>query len=924
MPQVSERHLRALRPYLVGNGPDEGGEWAMHCPLHGDAKRSASLNVLSGAWYCHGGCGGGGVLDLIRQRSRWVPPGEATKNGYGHVPSRGPAETPITEGLIAGWHSALMTSETHADWLITERGIHTKTLAEFQIGWDASRRCYTIPVRGPNDVILNIRRYSPDPGRDTKIWSVKNMQAIALYPYSQLEANRIVIGEGEWDVLATIQHGFPAITRTASVKTWKPEWNRLFKDKEVFIAHDTDDAGDEGTRVVARGLSKIADVRVVTLPFEHVSKHGQDLTDFWLQYDRADFESLLSDAQPWRSRAKTDPSDKVITVLDSFDSQRVAEAVTLQVTIKGKREPGYSIPRKAVLSCTRDRGTQCTICPLNPAGGKATVEIEPSSPAVLGLIDSTINQVGEAIRMEYGALKCPKLEIEITEHQAVEVLFARPSIDHSDGTQARDYKNIKITSVGRHDSMPNNTVLVTGALHPSPRDQRNEFLAWDIQRQETSVDHFEVTPASVKLMSRFQPRAGQTPLKKLAEINRAFALHVTKIIGRPEMHALMDLTFHSVLSFKFGGKLEHRGWIESLVVGDTRTGKSEAAERLVRHFGAGEVVGGEAATIAGLVGGLQQIGGKDWAVTWGVIPLNDRRIVVIDELSGLHPEDIAKMSDIRASGMARLTKIQQEVTYARTRLLWLGNPRHGGMDQFTYGVDAIRPLVGNPEDIARFDLAMAVAKGDVPAQDYNKRLEGGELKYTSEACHTLLMWVWTRTPDQIVWTKGAEDLVYKLAMEMGARYVEDPPLVQAANIRVKIARAACAIAARLFSTDRSSEKVVVEKAHVQAAHDFLNILYEMPSFGYEERSHERIQDRKEAEDNRADIRRYLLERRGLAKFMRSNGRFRRQDLEEVVNVDRDGANAIINKLWESRMVSKQGQDVRVEPTLHELLREARW
>jgi hypothetical protein len=388
------------------------------------------------------------------------------------------------------------------------------------------------------------------------------------------------------------------------------------------------------------------------------------------------------------------------------------------------------------------------------------------------------------------------------------------------------------------------------------------------------------------------------------------------IIGRPEMHALMDLTFHSCLSFKFGGQLVHRGWLESLVVGDTRTGKSEAAERLVRHFGAGEVVGGEAATLAGLVGGMQQIGGKDWTVTWGVIPINDRRIVVIDELSGLSPEDIGKMSDVRASGMARITKILQEVTFARTRLLWLGNPRSGGMDQFTYGVDAIRPLIGNPEDIARFDLAMAVNKSDVARDEYNKPIEtSGELKYTAEACHTLLMWAWTRQPDQIVWSKGAEDEVYKLANDMGSRYVEDPPILQAANARIKIARVAVALAARTFSTDANSEKVIVTKEHVQDAMTFMDMLYEMESFGYAERSRERLADIQEAEENVDDIRRYLLENRGLAKFLKSNARFRRQDLEEVLSRDRDGANAIITRLWHTRMVRKDGADVRVEPTL---------
>ena len=57
---------------------------------------------------------------------------------------------------------------------------------------------------------------------------------------------------------------------------------------------------------------------------------------------------------------------------------------------------------------------------------------------------------------------------------------------------------------------------------------------------------------------------------------------------------------------------------------------------------------------------------------------------------------------------------------------------------YTYGVDALRPLIGNPEDIARFDLAMAVTMGDVPAEVINRPSEPtGNLRFTSEACHTL-------------------------------------------------------------------------------------------------------------------------------------------------------------------------------------------
>lgn len=926
MPRVSDRHIKQLEKYLVGEKPKSNGEWDMYCPLHEDTKRSASLNVLAGVWHCQAGCGGGGVLDLIRARSQWIEPGVASSNGRAsHRGGEEPKEI-ITMGKIEGWHSYLMSDEPSLDDLVTSRGIHTKTIVERKIGFDQSRGVYTIPIFSPEGEIWNVRRYNLHPtGERRKIWSVKDMRVTELYPMDQLESDTIIICEGEWDSLITIQNGYACITRTTGANKWNPAWNEHFKGKLVYVCHDCDDEGVTANRRVARSLAPIADVRTIKLPFPIKPKHGEDLTDYWQQYDRSDFERLLAAAEPWQSKDESDPD--VITVLDSYDSQKVGKTVKLQVTIKGKKEPGYSIPKTAALSCTMDRGPICKICPLNSANGETKYDISPDSHAVLGLIDATAQQVGTAIAGDYGVpgAKCSKLQIEVEEHQAVEILHARPSIDHADGTQTRDYKNIRITSVGRHDTEANNTVIATGALYPSPRDQRNEFLAWDVTRQETSVDRFEVTEEATRLMKRFQTRKGQRPLKKLGLINRDLASHVTRIVGRPEMHALMDLTFHGVLSFKFGDQVIHRGWLESLIVGDTRTGKSEAAERLVRHFGAGEIVGGEAATLAGLVGGLQQMGGKEWAVTWGVIPLNDRRIVVIDELSGLHPEEIAKMSDVRASGMARLTKIQQEVTFARTRLLWMGNPRGGGgMEQYTYGVDAIPPLIGNPEDIARFDLAMAVATGDVPPVEYNKRMDVGELSYTAEACHTLLMWVWTRKSEQVVWAKGAEEAVYKSAMDLGSRYVEYPPLVQAANARIKIARVAAALAARTFSTDPTCEKIVITKEHVEDAVVFMDMLYGMPAFGYAERSRERIEDTAKAIASKDLISNYLLDRKGLAKFLRSNSKFRRQDLEEILNVDRETANAIINKLWEARMLTKEGFDNKVEPTLHSLLREVGW
>jgi hypothetical protein len=747
------------------------------------------------------------------------------------------------------------------------------------------------------------------------MWGATGLNGANLYPIDQLSSDTIVIVGGEWDALATIQQGIPAITRTAAEMVWRGSWTPLFEGKTVYLCHDMDDTGQAANRKIERLLSKVAITRAIKLPFRVVKKAGKDISDYWMKHDAEDFRHLLEKNQP-----PPDPEVKVISVQDSFDSKRVGLPVRMQLTIKGKKEPGYSIPEIANLSCTQDAGPKCEFCPLNAKGGNDKITISPSDPVVLEMMETNNLQLKEVVRRLYGAQKCNRLEVLTDGHQAVEVLFARPSLDNQDHSLA-DYKTIKLTNVGNHSTSTNTQVVVEGALYPNPRSQVNEFLSWDINKLTTSVDKFVATSTELGYLTRFQPDAGQLPIDKLRHIADQMARNVTKIYGRPEMHMLMDIVWHSALEFNFRDEVVSRGWVDGLVLGDTRTGKSEAAARLVRHYQTGELVNCEAASVAGIVGGVQQLGsGKEWVVTWGAIPINDRRMVVLDEVSGLSPEAISQMSDIRSRGVAQITKVQQDVALARTRLLWLSNPRQARMGDFTWGVQAIPPLIGNNEDIARFDLVCAVSIEDVASEEINRSHRPGRMAYHPDACAVLIRWAWTRTRDQITWGPGAERAVYEAATELGKRYVEDPPLLQAANARVKVARIAISIAMRLYSSP-DGDIVVVNREHVDAAVQLIDVLYSMPTLGYRARSQELIADRLEAHRNRRDALKYLKRHQGLPKFMRSNSSFRRQDLEEVLNVSREEANGVINSLWQMRMIRKEAGNILVEPVLHSLLRE---
>jgi hypothetical protein len=425
----------------------------------------------------------------------------------------------------------------------------------------------------------------------------------------------------------------------------------------------------------------------------------------------------------------------------------------------------------------------------------------------------------------------------------------------------------------------------------------------------------------------FQPSKGQPVLKKMGDIARDLEANVTKIYGRVPLHVAYDVVWHSVMDFKFKDVVLGKGWLELLVLGDTRTGKSEAALRLSDHYNAGVLKSCEGATFAGLVGGAEQAGSKSWMVRWGTIPLNDRRLVVLDEVSGIADKNIMEqMSAVRSSGRAQITKIVSQETSARTRLIWIGNPVDGTTLRHMNGaIEGIQKLVKNPEDIARFDMAMAVASDEVESSIINSTTPPQVPHvYTSELCSALVSWAWSRKADQIVWKDGTEDYVLQVAEEMGGRYVPEPPLIQIENARVKLARIAVAIAARVFSCDKTGELVVVGNEHVDAAVQLLDTLYGAERFGYQRHSTRVIRAAKQAEQNKRQARLYLMgEENILYTLLQSRGDlFKPRDFEESGSMHKEQAQEAVRQLGQLKMIRRRSKGyLSMEPALVDILTE---
>lgn len=937
----ADKYVRAFERFLVGK-PSSDGEWRAFCPLDEDPEQSkspsASLNFEIGLWHCQSQGHGGTIRSLYRtmKNQRGMPsPASGRKGNRSNVVPIDKVKPLPTAELVEFWHKSLMGRDRALKYMHDERGLTDETLRKYLIGWDGQR--FTIPVYDEDGELVNIRRYNPSARshKDKMISWGPGHGSGRLYGLEVLkDHDEVVFTEGEWDRLIAMQHGFPAITSTSGASVFKPEWARYFKGKTVYHAHDEDKQGDAGAMKATQYMKAVA-AACYRLKL-NTDIDGGDLTDFFTSLGRTadDLWQLFDEATPlWVPKEKHEVPvfGRSVTV---EESQNVSYNEPLELTVMtvGKQTPAFIAPKRIVATCSMSAGAVCNMCPLMVSDGKTVKEVERDDEQLLKFVN-----IGDARKKElYGEMvgaMCKKfVDFDIEQSYNIEELVVTPSIDHRSEDVETPIQR-RVFNVGTYSTPINQTAKIVGKQVAESQTQRGTFMGWHLQPVNTDLEEFKMTPAVMRQLRRFQTKEGQTPLQKCRDIARDMASNVTHIYGRDLMHIAYDLVWHSVNQFDFDNKPIRKGWLEALVIGDTRTGKSEAVTHLRRHYGAGVIKSCEGASFAGLVGGAQSVPGarSGWIVTWGVLPLNDRRLVVLDEMSGLmavkERNILGDMSSVRSEGRAVISKIVSDETSARTRIIWLSNPSDGTRiaDLPGSALRAIKKLIHNPEDIARLDFAMAVANNEVSADIINStEHKPVKHRYTSEACHNLIMWAWSRKKDQVLWGRGTEQAVYDAAINMGARYVSDPPLVQVENIRVKIARLAVALAARTFSCNKNGEKVWVKREHVESAVEFLDSVYSTEAMGYMRSSRRVLVTRQEAQDSKGKVRRYLQDEPHVLAAIRAIGAetFRSRDFEEQAALTRDEANLVMRRLTEWRMISREARGaVRFEPAMTEVLRE---
>lgn len=884
------------------------------CPLHADTRASFALEITTGLWKCFNpDCAGskGGNFSQLYEKLTGNPWEEEI-------------EIPLAE--VEKFHAWLLKDHALMKWLLEIRGINEDTVRRFKLGFDGER--LQIPIMH-NGKCVNIRRHAVKKGAATKTISYQaGYGGVRLFPEENLQADEILLCEGELDAILACQMGFNAVTTTGGASAWKTSWNKLFAGKKVWICYDIDPPGRLGAERVCVDLRPHAkELKNILLPL--MSPSNADITDYFAVFGHSssDFRQLIEATSPWSPALKpavngSRPTPTEIDLGKASEGQMMNRLVKMRVTVAGKDLAPYACPKTVKLSCNSSGQMKiCKLCSITQAGGTTNYEVNPLSLEILKLINCTEEQQRGFIRKAAGIYPgCPRFDMTVSDYYSVEDVRLIPELGFS-AQQDSEYVVRPAFFVGK-SLRANSTYEVEGLATPNPKNQYVTFLLDEAKQVKGDIDGFTITPELLDSLSIFRADPGQVE-SKLNEIATDLTANVTRIYQREVLVRAIDLVFHSVLQFNFQDRFLKKGWVEALILGDTRCGKTETVSQLVNHYRAGELSTGENASFAGLIGGMQQVGSR-WSIIWGKLPLNDRRLLVIDEVSGMTIEDIGKMSGVRSSGIAEIIKVQSERTHSRTRLIWLGNPRSPrSLGTYDSGIQAVKELIGRPEDVARFDLAATVASGEVPVEIINQvRQDAAKVvhRFTSDLCHKLVMWCWSRKPDQVVFSEGAEKACLKLAGDLSQRYSAVIPLVEPAEQRVKLARLAVATAGRLFSASEDGETLIVTTEHVQAARDLLEKLYQTPSMGYLgysrlKMAEQTLKDPRKVLDALSPFGSILVEGFLERQYLRLN------DLEDLLNLEKKDVKPLVSTLVQQRALKHYGTMYVKSQAFIELLRK---
>lgn len=859
------------------------------CPLHEEKTPSFTVNEDTQEWFCHGCNKGGSVVeflmlyyDITSDTAQYIAEYYSQKHTL-PLPK---------ESEIEQYHRDLMVRPSEIEHL-EEFGITEETLIKYQIGFESNR--ITIPIRNKDGRCVNIRKYLPEHRRikgskSPKCINIRGLGGLRYFPRENLEkGDTVYIVEGEKDCLAAISQGYNTVTGTGGSNIPTREL-AMFQGKKVYLMLDNDAVGSASTVKYIKLLKGIAaEIYTVRLPKKDYAETFRVMG----RVDLAEYTEPVGEQARLLAKVESTEDERAIPIEElSLIQSEFVDNLNTWMLLRGMSVIGtdpkiYTLPSKLRVFCNNSKcSKQCPV-----AASQDGIEIDIDSRQMLRFMESSDTAQVTYAKELYG---CKYVRAEPTEYINAQKIMFQETASFVEGLEDATFESrYGVYIYNGYRLAPTLKYTMEACRVTDPRSQQNYYVIRKATQERDSV-----APSDDSYLEYFREMAsGVDSFEELVEKHYSKWKPLLGIEGRPDLFATILLTYLSVTEIRWKGGII-KGWLDSIVIGDTRTGKSQMLQRFVKSLKLGSYINGENSRKTGVVGGVQRFG-DSWVVSWGAIPMNDRGLLIVDEASGLSVEDFKELSSTRSSGAVTINKIVKSEARARTRLIWASNPRSGKnlADYYWKGYDAFQEFIPVAEDQARFDIVVTAAREDV------KQLKGiseptAEEEINLDLYRNIVNFAWEVRADDIIVPAKVSELIDTESRELGEKYGGGPLIVEVA-VHEKLLRLSVAIAILCGSVNSSD--VVVSEKHVKYAVQMISDTLEKKSFGYSEYINESKKAVRELDKSISFIKGICATYPAMSVLLSSNS-FRGSQMSEVLGLDRGEHAKLLSELLQRGLI----------------------
>ena len=780
------------------------------CPFHEDTHPSASINTYKDLFHCWV-CNIGYNEEQFIARINGISNSDALKllNKY-QVQDKWEVE----KGLL--WSDQTMLTK------VMSLGFSKELIEEMKLGLikdEFGKKYLGIPIYY-NNILVDVRRYNiMKYENQPKMKSNDNARVGWLVPYDKfLSSNEICyLFEGEKDMLMARELGINAYTLTGGAGAVPNEYViNAFKDKDIVICYDNDDAGHKGMESIYKELKDIVkSIKYIEIG-DVVKEDKEDFYDYIHKYNGNIFEFYSLDQHHFN--LKEIDSIKISTIKDALKDSKIKKDLRSIVTVTSEFSDPYSVPTVVEIEKVKDTGTKLDTMFENEKRTWFLEKINMQDMLELIEVNAKTVELNAKFRSYLNVpAKEPGIEIKPKELKTIFKSIITDK-DYDGSGVSLDIYSFEKLNVGSQ-------YVIDYKIYPHPtKNQKLIAVAFNVKLINDS-NNYTINKEKLSVF-----KSDGNIKERLDRLYESAKHHIAKHLNY-NIWLMSDLVFNSILDFNYGEPM--KGALDVFFLGDTQVGKSETTSKMVELYNFGHFLSLKTSTTVGLIGGSNKVDGA-FCNTIGAIPRQHKRLAILEEFSGARPDFIKTMTDIRSSNELRISRVSGElIVPCKLRMITISNPindENGNprfLNTFPNGVMPLMELIKSAEDVARYDGFLLIPKVENRFNPFAYQLTGE--KIPKECYEEKAKWVVTRGIDNVKFADGVESYIWEKAEELNKLFECNFPLFGTTTSK-KLARFCVALASLVMEVDESYENIIVTKEIVDFIVEYLISIYTSPTF----------------------------------------------------------------------------------------------